>query len=234
MSNPNAPELLFKEESLAVVGYHEEHVPNTFFRQTVSARHLAIILPGAGYSARMPILYYTASLFLERRADILTVDYDYRSHADRYAADFEERLTENVTAAIREALGQRTYEQVTLIGKSIGTRAMSLFLAKDELGLNSAIKLKTVWLTPIWSDPKTFSFMKAWPGEALHIIGSADQSCYSEECEEQLIGAKNIRVLTIKNADHSLDIDGDITGSLNAVQAAVRGIEKFLFGSSKI
>lgn len=233
MSNQQAPKSLFKEESLTILGYHGENVANTFFRQDAPTKHLVIILPGAGYSARMPMLYYTVNLCLEHGSDILTVDYDYRSPAARRESNFEDRLTENVTAAIRVALGQRNYEQVTLIGKSIGTRAMSWLLAKDELHLKSAFKFKTVWLTPVWSDPEVFSFMKSWSGEALYIIGTADHGYFSEESKQQLMELKNTDVVTIKDADHSLDIDRDIRGSLDAIYSTISAIEKFVFGSRK-
>lgn len=233
-SNQKISAPLFKEESLEISGYRDEQVANTFFRQLAPTKHLVIILPGAGYGARMPLFYYTVSLFLEHQADILTIDYEYRSHAARYASDFEDRLTENVTSSIRDAVRQRTYDQVTLIGKSIGTRAMSWFLAKNQNLLTTAYQLKTVWLTPVWSDPKIFTFMKSWAGPALHIIGTADHGYFSEECERQLKELKSTTVLTIKDADHSLDIDGDIAGSLNAIRTAVRAIEDFIFGSSKL
>jgi hypothetical protein len=230
MSEQQTNQTLYTEESLRISGYGGAQVANTFFRQIASTKHLAVILPGAGYSARMPILYYTVSLFLEHGADILTVDYDYRTPAIRQNPNFKDRLTQNVAAAIRFALAERSYEQVTLIGKSLGTRAMSWLLAQDELDLNSAFKFKTVWLTPLWSDPEAFSLMKSVSGQALHIIGTADQAYYNEGCKGQLMELKNTTVLTIKDADHSLDIDGDIKASLDAVYSMISGIEKFVFG----
>lgn len=233
MSKIAEQKITFKEQSLKILGYKGENVANTFFRQEAPTKHLAIILPGAGYSARMPLLYYTVNVFLDHHADLLTVDYDYRSPAERRAPDFQERLTENVTAAIKEALIQHTYEQVTLIGKSIGTRAMSWLLSKINHPLTGISSFRSIWLTPAWSDPEIFSIMKDWTGESLHIIGTGDHYYYRKDLADQLIERKNIDVVAIPDADHSLDIDGDITRSLQCIETAVKSIESFVFESKK-
>jgi len=218
-----------KEESLSILGFQQQPVPNTFFLQINAADHLAIVLPGAGYNARMPLLYYTVNLFLERNADVLTVDYEYRTAASRNDPIFQQKLTENVLAAIKAGLQQRRYESVTLIGKSVGTRAMSWILTHEHNPLVGVPNLKTVWLTPVWTDPQIFPLMRLWKGPALHVIGTADQYYYDEDCGRQILQSKSASVVTVEGADHSLDIDGDIEGSLAAIHTSIKAIDHFVF-----
>jgi predicted alpha/beta-hydrolase family hydrolase len=223
---PNQP--AFEEKTLAISGYQNQNVANTFFHQHNATDRLAIVLPGAGYSARMPLLYYTVSLFLDQGADVLTVDYEYRSVAARNDPSFQQKLTEDVIAAAQVVLQQRGYRHVVLIGKSVGTRAMSWVLSSKASPFADVPDLKTVWLTPIWSDPQIFQSMLNWDGKSLHIIGTADRHYYSGECEQQ-IAESNKAVMAIPNADHSLDVDGDLKASLDAVYTAVEAIRDFAF-----
>ena len=62
-----------------ILGYGGVCVPNQFFRQPAGSAHLGVILPGVQYTSAMPLLYYAGCLLIEGGADMLTVDYDYRS-----------------------------------------------------------------------------------------------------------------------------------------------------------
>jgi hypothetical protein len=215
-----------EEKGLAIVGYQNQSVANTFFHQHNKTDRLAIVLPGARYSARMPLLYYAVNLFLDHGADVLTVDYEYCSVATRNNPNFQQKITADVIAAAQCALQQHHYRQVVLIGKSVGTRAMSWMLSSKEHPFVDVADLRTVWLTPIWSDPQIFQSMVDWNGKSLHIIGTADRHYYSQECEHR-IAKSNKAVIAIPNADHSLDVDGDIKASLDAVYTAVEAIRSF-------
>lgn len=214
----------FSLENLTIHGFQNESVPNTFFRQNMISNHLVIILPGAGYSARMPLLYYTINMFLHHGADILTVDYDYSTPSSLKHPDFKQQIIESVTSAIRTALSQRSYDHVVLVGKSLGTRVMSWILSDHAHLFKDIPDFKTVWLTPLWIDKDLFPLMCQWSDTALHIIGTGDRY-YTREHEEEI--RKSHNVVTIPNADHSLDIDGDLGASLEAIRTAVDAIQGF-------
>src|SRR5919201_1355743 len=98
--------------TLAITGYRDEPVPHTFLRQDQAARHLAILLPGIGYTCAMPLLYYPARLLLARGADVLRVEYAYQRREDFTAAAPDEqgrRVVADVTAACHAVLAQREY-----------------------------------------------------------------------------------------------------------------------------
>ncbi len=98
--------------------------------------------------AQMPLMYYPGRLLLESGADVFLVGYNYSQRPDFQSAPVEERdlwLRTDAIAAYQAALAQRNYERVTLVGKSIGTRAIGHLLATEE----RLPSLRCVWLTPI-------------------------------------------------------------------------------------
>src|SRR5215210_1072785 len=69
---------MYSSTTLDIRGHRGDAVPNTFFAQDSETHHLAVVFPGLGYTAHMPVLYYPRRLLLERGADVLLVEYDYR------------------------------------------------------------------------------------------------------------------------------------------------------------
>ncbi len=105
-------------DKVDAVGFGGAPVPHKFLRQGTPTGHLALVLPGSGYTADMPLLHYPARLLLEAGADLLALEYAYGGLA---SPERERRLAADVGAACRAALAQRPYERVTLLGKSLGT-----------------------------------------------------------------------------------------------------------------
>src|SRR5437764_5532593 len=139
---------MYGATTLAITGYRDEPVPHTFLRQDEAARHVAILLPGLGYSCEMPLLYYPSRLLLARGADVLRVEYAYQLRADfkaAIAAEQERRVVADVTAACQAVLSQRAYEQVTFVAKSLGTLALGPVLTADA----RLARAHAVWLTPL-------------------------------------------------------------------------------------
>ncbi|MGO9122010.1 MAG: hypothetical protein ACLQPD_30905 [Desulfomonilaceae bacterium] len=121
--------------TLDLNGYRNEVVSATFFRQETSTNHLGLLFPGYGYSGQMPLLYYPRQLLLESGADVFVLRYDYSERPDFQSASAEERdiwLRTDTLAAYERALAQGNYERVTLIGKSIGTRAIGHLLLRGH------------------------------------------------------------------------------------------------------
>ena len=126
-------------------------------------------------------------------------------------------------AAFKTAKAQRNYKRVTLVGKSIGTRAIGHVLASAE----PLPSLQCIWLTPILRSETLRAQIKHRPHRALFLVGTAD-SHYDpvqlHECQQATAGAS----LVIENADHSLEIRGDIVQSIGILARIMEEIEKFL------
>jgi len=217
---------MYPSTTLDIRGYCGQAVPNTFFVQDSETHHLAVVFPGLGYTAHMPVLYYPRRLLLERGADALLVEYDYRGREDFRTPRDPERdhwFFDDVAAACRAGLAQRSYSGVTLVGKSLGTLAMGYLLTEDAR-LSQA---RCVWLTPLLRDDRLRAQLKRARGHSLFVIGTAD-SHYDPAYLEEVRLASGGDSVVIEGADHSLEIEGDTVGSIRAVEQIVRAMQRFL------
>lgn len=213
-------------ETLDVIGYRSEVVPCTLFRQKQDTQHLAVLFPGFGYSGHMPLMYYPRQLLLSTGADAFVVGYNYSEHPDFLAASADERdlwLRTDTIAAYKTALAQRNYERVTLVGKSIGKRAIGHLLSTEE----KLPSLRCVWLTPILRNETLCAQMKMRPHRALFVVGTAD-SHYDPAGLADVQTATAGQTMVIENADHSLEISGDIVQSIHVLEGLIAEIQKFL------
>ncbi len=212
--------------SLEIHGYRDEQVPNTFFRQQESSDNLAIVLPGFAYTCDMPLLYYPVLSMLDLDADVLQVEYAYYHRENYRELTDDERaqwLFADVTAACDAALPQRAYAGVTLIGKSIGTRALGHLLSTDAR-LNHA---RAVWLTPLLRNAQLRTQMQGGKWSSLFVIGTADPH-YDATLLAEVQEATGGDAVVIEGADHSLEIAGNLLASLDALMQVVRAFRKFL------
>lgn len=218
--------------TLEMRGYRAEPVPNTFLRQAEEARHLGIVLPGWGYTADRPVLYYPGLLLLDRGADLLRVEYNYLRQPGYMAAEAAVRerwLVDDVTAALQAGLAQRTYDEVTLVGKSIGTLAMGHLLA-SEPRLRGA---RAIWLTPLLRDERLLEQIRRWGGRSIFVAGTADPH-YSPAHLEMAVAATEGRQVRIEGADHSLEIAGSALQTVEAMEKVMRALERFLGAADEV
>jgi hypothetical protein len=216
-----------KFDTLAILGYREEAVPHTFFRQEAPAGHLVLLFPGVGYTAHMPLLYYTLQLALAHGADVLRVETVYIHNPDYQALTQEEQarwVQADALAACRAGLAQGSYRRVTLVGKSLGTLAMMHVLAAQP----NLPQLSCIWLTPILSSSALREVIRRVPQRALFVIGTAD-SYYNPQTLHDLEQASGGESLVIPHADHSLELPGDIPASLHELEKIMEKVDQFLF-----
>lgn len=215
-----------EKETLPITGYRDEPVPNRFFRQEGETDHLAVILPGLGYNADMPLLHYPGHLLLQHGLDVLVVDYAYsRNPAFRAAAEPERAqwLLEDVTAAWDAVVTKRRYERYTLLGKSLGTLGMGHLVAtKPELSMAG-----TIWLTPLLGETQLVDAMRGHRGRSLIAIGTADPA-YVADALSTIQTETGGETIVVEGADHGLELPGDALGSLRVVERVARAVDAFL------
>ena len=212
--------------TLTIEGYRGEAVPNRFLRPEGAIGHLAVLLPGFGYTLDMPLFYYAENLLLERGWDVLRVEYAYNRHPAYQSLPEPERerwLFEDATAAWRAGLGQRAYERVVLIGKSLGTLAMGHLLTATE----PPPTVGAVWLTPLLSKEPLRQQIRGYGGPSLFVIGTADPHFDPVVLEEMQVATIGEAVV-VRNADHGMDIPGDPIASVRAVERVVEALGRFL------
>jgi hypothetical protein len=213
-------------ETLKIMNSHNEQVPNTFFRQKSEARHLAILLPGLGYTSHMPIMYYPCLELITKGADVLRADCNYISRSDFMvleADDRRRRAAADAMAVYSGAIVQRKYDTVTLVGKSIGTYAMGHLITT----VTYLPQLQCIWLTPLLKHEHLLSQIKQVRHRALFVAGTADPY-YDKTNLEDLLNITGGESLIVEGADHSLEIEGDPIKSLKALELIMKGITKFI------
>lgn len=211
---------------LDIKGYRDEPVPHTFFQQDTDTHHMAVLLPGMGYTALMPLMYYPANIMLELGADVLRLEYEYNRREDFMALKGNERkqwLITDVTNACQTVLRERSYREITLIGKSIGTRAMGHLITTNDQFRSARV----IWLTPLLGNERLRSQICKGGRHSLIVIGTNDHQ-YDQNHLEEVKKATGGESLIIDGADHSLEIKGSVMQSLKALERVISTIQAFL------
>lgn len=215
-------------DSLRIVGYRDEFVPNTFLRQEGAADHVAILFPGANYTCHMPLLYYATQVLLAQGADALWVEYAYGRRPELRAGWSEEHarwLYADVTAACQAAVRQREYGRLTFVGKSLGTLAMAHLLTTQTF----SARVEGVWLTPLLKNEELRTRIMRVERPSLLVIGTADPH-YDRTYLTDWESRTQRRVISVEGAGHTLEIEGDWRQSLKAIELIMRAIGEFVQG----
>lgn len=205
-------------------GYRGEPVPNRLIRQRDGASHLAILLPGRGYTVDMPLLYYPRTYLMDQGADVLLVEYNYTrdEHASLPPDDLRAWLNTDVDVVVDAALAGRAYSRITLIGKSLGTYAMAHLLATDIRLRDAAC----MWLTPIIHDQAVYQWMSR-PHRALFAIGTRDPLYDAGLIQDAARKSGGVSVV-VDDADHGLSIERDMLASVRALETVMQVAQEFL------
>lgn len=216
---------MFSITSLEIAGHNGRPVANQLYRGGGESDWLALVLPGMGYTAAMPLLYYPTFLLLGLGAEVLQVSYDFDRDPAYQRASAQERrrwLAEEVNAAYTAGMAQRTYRRLTLVGKSIGTLAMA-----DLLPQTPADSTRCVWLTPLLPSPELRAAIRQHPRPSLFAIGTADPG-YDAGLLDEVRQATGGEALVFEGTDHSLMLGGDIEGALAIMGRLIAALRAFL------
>jgi hypothetical protein len=132
-------------------------------------------------------------------------------------------LIEDVEASFRAITEEEKQEVVCLVGKSLGTLALGHLLETRE-DLRDA---KTIWLTPLIKNPELLEQMLAYMKDAILVIGAKDPH-FDRDIIERLNATTQLGGIVIEEANHSLEIEGDVTKSLRVLMQIVSVLQQFL------
>jgi hypothetical protein len=182
---------------------------------TMDSDTLVIILPGMGYGCMAPLLYYSVSVALELKYDVLTIEYGYKDIERKIKLEELDYVYEDARKVIHNCLSENTYKNIVVIGKSIGTYVMSR-LTKDFDEYDG----KYVYLTPV---NICLDGMKKV--NALVVIGADDQ-CLSNDDIDRLQYYNNIKLILVPG-NHCLDTP-NYKESLEVLGKTIKEIELFI------
>jgi hypothetical protein len=120
-------------------------------------------------------------------------------------------------------VAQRSYQQVTFVGKSLGTLAMGHLLTTET----SLPQRKAVWLTPLVRIDALRQQIEAYGGPSLFVIGTADPQ-YDRTYLAEVQKATGGEVVAIEGADHGMNIGDDVLASIQALDKVMRAIAEFI------
>lgn len=184
---------------------------------TRGVTHLALVFPGAGYRHRDPLLYYARTVLDQIGATVVLVDYEVQPARDEIG-DLGHPFFGHVRQATAVALEEHQPSHVTLTGKSLGTLAMA------EIARSALVPTATaLWYTPVWWDDATFEAARTCGWRSLHLVGAADPG-FVPERQAQVPGD----VVEIAAANHSLEIEGDVAASLDALRRVTTAVLDFV------
>ncbi|HQE94043.1 MAG TPA: hypothetical protein PLH19_15120 [Anaerolineae bacterium] len=210
-------------ETISITGYERRPVPNTFVRQRDETAHAAIVLPGLGYTAQMPLLFYVTEWLLAQNADVLQVNYEYvDTFRELDGAARERRLSADSDAAYHALMAQRPYTRLTVVGKSLGTLAMAHLFATQTL----PARTDALWLTPALNHPQVHAQMATFAGPSLLVIGTADS--FYDPTLLAAIGETSMRkFVVVEGAGHDMSVGDDVIRSIQALETIMHALITF-------
>ena len=187
-----------------------------------SSDELAVVLPGAGYSCKMPLLYYSIDALLLKGYQVLAIEKIYaddikwigfqsRESAFNYVEDDSLELFAQISK-------QFSGQVKVLLGRSLGTYQIACAIEKDIV-----CPTQIVWQTP--SLYEKWSLIKCCSIASFGIIGTSDQRY------ETAIPFFPDSKIVIEGADHSMEIPGDPIKSISILEKVIKATDEWLLPS---
>ena len=180
-------------------------------------KKLACLFPGLGYTCDKPLLYYSWKLLKTAGWDIIPLQY---SGLPSGVKGNPEKMRQAAFMALEQAERQLRdvdwigYEDVLLIGKSIGTAVCAAYAKRHSL------KCRQILFTPVedtfqFAGPDTIAFHgTAYPW--------ADTKAIVAVCEKL-----DIPLYLTENANHSLET-GDVDADIMEIRKVMQIISRFI------
>lgn len=207
----------------SVTGYNKLPIPFHFIQNDCKPKTLAIFLPGAGYTTTSPLFHFAEEVYLNRGYDVLRVDYRYtdKAYDDFTDEELDKAVKVDAAAVLDTFFSEHVYDEYYIVGKSLGTIAMS-----EEVRKQRFEKAKLIWLTPLVDQQEVLDGMIQSPHPALCFIGDRDRY-YSEAGYSKLADNPKLLPVLYPGVNHSLEYGDNPVGSIGILQRIVADIEKF-------
>ncbi len=178
------------------------------------------MLPGGGYGPEGAALRFPL-LALEQLgpADSKLISYPTIPAG---TADASSVLIDTVAKQVLPVIHESAADEVVFVAKSLGTRA----LAGVSERLPRNLPASAIWLTPLFGVPEVRDLAAASRLRSLMIAGSADPY-HDHDGFEFVARALDASTLLVEEADHSLEIPGDVRASIRALTALTTAVLEF-------
>lgn len=184
------------------------HVERLSYGET-TGDPVALILPGAGYPVRAPLLHWARHALDSAGYDVWTITW-HGDIDDAARADLLHFVTSQLAAA--EALLPSS--PAVVVGKSLGCFALPSVVERDDV--------RAAWLTPILTDATVADALRRASEKHLAIGGTADPSWRPEK-----VTGTRAELFSVDGADHALEVPSEgwrvsVQGQTDALAALTR------------
>jgi hypothetical protein len=189
----------------------EAHEPAAFpvaFHRPEAERRV-VVLPGARYPTRAPLLWFAREVALAKGFGVLEVLDEPPAGEDPFAW---------VRDRARRALDHEPAPTTVVVGKSLASDVADLVAERD---------LPAVWLTPLLDRPNVRAGIAAATRPALLVGGTADPTWQPDALPSSVL----IEQLELVGHDHSLQLPRDPIASLASLKKVTKRVERFLGGA---
>ncbi len=183
--------------------------------------HLVVVLPGQRYGVEGPALHIPILALEEMGAETVVVEYPPRPPGAN-ETEWEVAFRDSVATQVATLVDRAQPTRVTFLAKSIGT----VVLASLEVTSQMAAQVEAVWVTPIFGQEPVRAGAVAHGWRSLLIAGGADP-LHVPDHHETVREALAADSLVLPNADHSLEVPGDVLATVNGFRALAQAVLAF-------
>lgn len=211
MTQPTTEKLVFNAKSGTV--------ETSLLTPINSNGKLAVVLPGAGYSCKQPLLYFAIQVLLKKHFEVLTINNVYADDpkwSNLPTVESALRVVEEDSIKLFSEISQKFSCGIhTLLGRSLGTYAIACLLEQHLISPK-----QIVWQSPSlngkWEIIRSCGIM------GFGIVGTADERY--ESVKPHLPEHK----LIVNNADHGMEIPNDPVQSIEILKRVTLATEEWL------
>lgn len=184
--------------------------------QEPASDKLMILLPGRGYTVESPLFHYLTQIGLQEKFDVLAIRYAiHHMQVDNWFERLHD-IQADCDDAVEQAL-HRGYEQVCIVGKSLGTPIAGMLANIIDIDRKSVLML-----TPIQDAMKLITDIPA-----LAIIGTADPAYNPDMVTQSATESWQV----YEGLNHGLEYAGDWQKSLTILPEILSLCAKFIHGN---
>jgi hypothetical protein len=195
-------------------------IPAYLTTSTANSSKLAVVLPGAGYSFRQPLLHFATQVLLQKGFRVLALDKIYGEDPKWTSLKSEQEarkiVEDDSVAVFKEVKSRFGGEPHTVLGRSLGTYAIACGLEHEVLRPQ-----QIVWQTPALGSK--WSVMRQCGIRGFGIIGTAD--FYFKDAITNLPDDR----IVIENADHGMEVSDPIE-SIKILQKVTEATSNWISG----
>jgi hypothetical protein len=176
-----------------------------------SSSDVFIFFSGMAYGRNHPLHYFLKNFLSENGIDSVFFDFEWSNATAIFEGTEEQaiqRVKDELLAAIA-LLKDIPCRRLHLVGKSLGTLGLEIF---NEKGSSFGNIASYFWLTPFINTPNLVN-LNPTPSTSHHFYVGTQDSYYQKKIYDHLKGWASVH--EFEGLDHSLEIAGDVKGSLN-------------------